>query len=411
MNICNALKNNNNRCKIFKNTEKYNYQNKEIYLCKIHLRVLKNSNLKIFPDEIKTKNKQKKEIENLTNNLYELDIKDKGYNFCGKTNIYNFIKCLKKYNHILMTGSSGIGKTLSIKLIFDDKKYDIIYYEDECLFDFFKNNNNKSLKDKNKVIIVDNIEELGIDKINNITNIIKSKILNPKNIVIFICNDTQIDYKKINLLKKYIYNLKFNTPNINETKIFIKNLCINNFINIKDNEINAIILSKYNDIRAIINDILFYKESINNNNIYKKDINFNIFENLNKMTSKIELDEKINIFKKYDNLDMMLYENYCNTKNTDINRISNISQNLSYFDTFKSDNVFDNYNLKKYKSLIFNDVKYRFSDIRFPSYFNIENKRKRKYEKNIEEYYKYKKKNNTNISLNDFINYKNLCKS
>ena len=46
-NKCKNLKNNWNKCKVCKNTEKYNYQNKDIYLCKIHARVLKNNNLKI----------------------------------------------------------------------------------------------------------------------------------------------------------------------------------------------------------------------------------------------------------------------------------------------------------------------------------------------------------------------------
>src|ERR1700730_17938137 len=47
LNTCNALKNDGNKCKVCKNTEKYNYQNKDIYLCKIYARVLKNNNLKI----------------------------------------------------------------------------------------------------------------------------------------------------------------------------------------------------------------------------------------------------------------------------------------------------------------------------------------------------------------------------
>lgn len=409
MNICNALKNNGDECKIYKNTEKINYKNKDIYLCKIHARVLKNNKLKIDLDKINYKEKQKKEeIKRLSDNLQELNIDKNEYeDFCGKINIYNFIKFLKKHNKILIKGSSGIGKSLSIKLIFDNKKYDIIYYEDGCLFEFFEKNNNESLKNKEKVLIIDNIEELNIKEIRNIIKIIELKIINSKILIIFICNDTQMDYKNLKLIEKYVYTLKFKTPNESEIIGFIEKMCIKYCINISYNKIKEIILSKRNDIRSIMNDILFYKNSINNINIHKNNVKLNTFEAFNEITSKIESEKKFDIFEQYDNLDLMLYENYCN-RYINISQANKKIQDLSFYDSIWSENIYDNYVLNKYKHSVFYDIKDNFSNVRIPSYFNFENKRKRKHESIKEEYSNYKKKYiNTNLSIEDFIYHNN----
>ena len=50
------------------------------------------------------------------------------------------------------------------------------------------------------------------------------------------------------------------------------------------------------------------------------------------------------------------------------------------------------YILNKYKHSVFYDIKHNFPNIRIPSYFNFENKRKRKHENIKEEYNNYKKK-------------------
>jgi hypothetical protein len=243
-NICRAIKNNGSRCTTATNTEKYLYQNKDIYLCKIHVKVLINNKLKICEDK-KVNNFINQKIEMLNNDMQSLNIKDNIYDiFCGKVNINNLSKALKLYKHILITGSTGIGKTLSIDLIFSKKIYDIIYYEDEKLSHFIKNNNNKSVKNKKKVIVVDNIEELDIKEINQI---LKSNILSKNSFIIFICNDEYINHKDLKTIKSYFYNFKFTTPSRDEIFIFIKNMCSKNKVNITDNKIN--------ELRSIINEI------------------------------------------------------------------------------------------------------------------------------------------------------------
>lgn len=404
--ICDALKRDGKRCVVTKNIESYVYQSKKVQLCKIHLKVLNNNNLKIY-EKIENGNSIIKNVEELNNNLQKLYIDDDIYdNFCGKTNIYNLIKSLKIYKHVLITGSSGIGKSLSIKLIFSINNYDVIYYKDEDLFNFIENNNNESVKNKKKVIIFDNIEELCIKEINQI---LKKNILNKNNIIIFICNNSNINSKDLKTIKKYCYNVNFITPGINEITQYIKKLCFKNKICLDENKINELILLKQNDIRSITNDILFYKKYLKSVNIYKKDIKLDIFEAFNKITRKIEIKDKIGIFEQNDCLDLMLHENYCNNKYIDIKEIGEISDKLSFYDTFNCSEVCNTYEINKYKSIMFKNINNGYPKLKFSSYFVNENNRKRKHEKFKEEYYNYKKKNiNTTLSQQDFINYKEM---
>jgi hypothetical protein len=105
----------------------------------------------------------------------------------------------------------------------------------------------------------------------------------------------------------------------------------------------------------------------------------------------------------------MLHENYCNDKYIDIKEISKISDNISFYDTFKCNEVYDTYKINKYKSLMFKNINIGYTKLKFPSYFVNENNRKRKYEDFKEEYHNYKKRYiNTTLSQQDFINYKKM---
>lgn len=404
MRLCNALKRNGQRCTITKNVESYFYNNKNIYLCKIHSKVLSNNKLNIY-EEKENNNSIIKKVEELKNNLQKLNINDDIYdNFCGKTNIDNLIKSLRIYKNILITGPSGVGKSLSIELLFNNNNYDVIYYKGEELFKFTENNNNKSVKNKVKVIIFDNLEELNIKEINQI---FKTNILNKNNIIIFICNDSNINSNDLKMIKNYCYNVKFVTPNINDISQYIKKLCSKNKINLNNNKINELILSKRNDIRSITNDILFYKNNVENIDIYKKDIKLDIFDAFKEIMKKIQIKDKIEIFEQNDYLDLMLHENYCNKKYVDINEIKKISDDLSLYDTLNCNEVCNTYEITKYKALVFQNIKYQ--RLKFSSYFSNESKRKRKYEHVKEEYYNYKKRyTNIKLSLQDFINYKEM---
>lgn len=314
---------------------------------------------------------------------------------------------LSLYKHILIIGSTGIGKTLSIDLMFNKKTYDIIYYEYGNLSHFFKNNNNKSVKNKEKVIVVDNIEELDIKEINQI---LKLNILNENIFIILICNNEYTNHKDLKIVKSYFHEFKFITPSIQEIFVFVKNICSKNSINITDNKINELIIQKQKDIRSIINEILFFKENINNTYINKKNIKQNIFDDFNEITKKIELQEKIIILEKTDCLDLMLHENYCNDKYTNIDNINKISGKISLCDTFNCKEIPDNYEIRKYLLLAFDNINIK-GNIKFPSYFNNESKRKRKKDNLKDLYYNYKKKNiNTTLSIEEFIEYNKKLK-
>lgn len=109
-------------------------------------------------------------INNYSNNEFMLFIdKYKSIHYkdvCGnKNNIKKIIDWFYNWNLntkkcLLLTGPVGIGKTLSIELICKNLNYDIIYLNDEKLESLIEKNNNKSLYNKNKVLIIDGCDFL-----------------------------------------------------------------------------------------------------------------------------------------------------------------------------------------------------------------------------------------------------------
>jgi ABC-type phosphate transport system ATPase subunit len=129
------------------------------------------------------------------------------------------------------------------------------------------------------------------------------------------------------------------------------------------------------------------------------------------MTKKIELQERINILEKTDYMDLMLHENYCNNRHTSIDNINKISEKISLYDTFICKELIDSFEIRRYICLIFDNIDIKYENIKFPLYFNNENKRKRKYDNLKDIYYNYKKKNiNTNLLFQEFIEYNKKLK-
>jgi hypothetical protein len=110
-------------------------------------------------------------------------------------------------------------------------------------------------------------------------------------------------------------------------------------------------------------------------------------------------------------MDLMLHENYCNNKHINIDNIDKISEKISLCDTFICKELIDSLEIRKYILLAFDNIDIKYENIKFPLYFNNENKRKRKYDNIKDMYYNYKKKNvSTNLQLQEFIEYNKKLK-
>lgn len=392
---CNALQNNGDRCIISKNIEKVICKNKEINLCKRHIRVYNNNNLKIF-ERIKKENKVEEIIESVKNLTLDYEY------FCGKSNLINFINIINKYNRILITGPSGIGKSYCLRFVFNHN-YDVIIYKEGSLIKFFEDNENKCVFNKKKIIVVDNIEDLSDNELKEVIQILNKNIL--KNKTIFICNEDNLktnNFKYIKIIKEHVYNIKFIKPNLHEMFNFIKKIHVNKKLNISDIKLKELILEKQQDMRSIINDLLFYKNTINNLHIVKKDYNQNVFEAFKYFNNvKLNYQERIILCEKYKNLDIMIFENYLKDNNLSMINSKKIIEllNLSC--------IIEEYSFD-YKNMFLSLIPMLHKmDINFINYPCLKNtKRKRDIE---DEYNKYKRKNiRSNLTFSEFIIYKDI---
>lgn len=284
--------------------------------------------------------------ENMFNEFKKLNIKDNNLKhillidkykpthhkeICGnENNIKKIINWFLDLNNnknkcMLLSGTSGIGKTLSIELICNFLRYDIIYYDNNDIDFLIKRLLNKPINNKKEVLILDGIDFVDKYELDNIINTIKK--INIKTPLIFVGN---IKRDKLVNIIDFCYNIDFMQPSIEEIKKYIKNICFKENIIKSDYEIIKTIIFKNNDIRAIINDITFY------NNIksdVKKDVSDvkNIYNQIVN-NKKISFNEKLYMYYiNYEQLNEIPY-NYSNNMN--IEDISTYLDILTLSDTF-----------------------------------------------------------------------------
>lgn len=248
-------------------------------------------------------------------------------------------KCIK--NCLLISGSSGIGKTIAASLILKEFDYDVIEFNANELrsaklvrdrLKSFTNSSNilKIINSSKKIgIIMDEIDVNLGDKgiIKEIINYIindesliendkkKKKLTNELHInkypVICICNNITSPIK--NLLSECIH-VNFELPNNKDIMNIIDKICYEENLNLEKDCINLLLNHCQNDIRRTIN----------------------ILENLklyfiNKKITLVEIENLIDTFAQKD-LDITLYD--CiykiNNKKLDINEV------LNYYNIDKS---------------------------------------------------------------------------
>lgn len=373
INQCMAIKRNSSRCKIFKNIQKVYYKNEIIYLCKRHINVFNNNinNLKIYQNKKVSNNNTilkyltRLSLENQSNiNTLIEKYKPKDLtNFCGnKDNVQIFIKWLLnwnfniKYKCILISGPCGVGKTLCANLICNSMNYNIINNHNEHLIKIINDNNfiNNSIYKEKKILIIDEFDNY--DK-KELKKLLKMKILDKIKIpIIFICNDIE----HVQPIKKFCYNIYFEKPSTEEIFSFVKNICIEENIKVSCDNLIKLILYKKNDIRAIINDLSFYIDNINNN-IIEKDVTLTTFDCYKKLINDkfLNLTEKNNLTlqHEHDFLRLMVHKNYLYiNKKLDkcyqIEQIHKISDLLSYSDTINCIDINNNLDIISYKNIV-----------------------------------------------------------
>jgi DNA polymerase III delta prime subunit len=245
---------------------------------------------------------------------------------------------INKNQALIISGIHGIGKSLTIKFIFEELNYliKIIYpneIKDHRIFDDFNdyyNHNNsiyskinfKNINKKKLVLIFEETENITLTSEKKyIMDIFKENNKKKYFPLIFISNNQHS--KLLNDLKKHCTEINFKPPTKCNFQSLIKNICIKENIIINNlDSLNLLIEFSQKDVRRLINLLQEYSynyKEINNDNILnfinksrEKDIDIGLFDATYKILNQyIESDI---ILKLYENekvlLPLMIQENY-----------------------------------------------------------------------------------------------------
>lgn len=270
--------------------------------------------------------------------------------FVGNKNIIQpFIQWLleweptnKKNKCALVSGLTGIGKTLLVELILKKHDYNIIdlSLEDERDKDYMNNvikpilKTKKTFDGQENVLVVSEIDAGGdYGFISCLTECIKETNIP----IICICNN-RFD-QSIKPILNYCFDIKMTKPSYQEVYRLLYNIVVTEKIKIKEQELKELYEQSNGDIRFIINTLQFGMRK------GKKNIqSSNIFDTTGKLLSMDEtIDSKYETYWLSNDLHpLMIQENYINnilSINDEMKRLDNLaysSHALSDADLFET---------------------------------------------------------------------------
>jgi len=252
----------------------------------------------------------------------------------------------------LLSGPSGIGKTLTVELFI--KKYDLnpitLSPDDKVDKEYILKTiipslqNKKSYSKKNNIFVIHDIDcydDYGF--ISYVINCFKET----KNPVIATCNN-RYD-QSLKPIIPYCSDIKFQKLSMNDIIQFLKPIIKLEGISINEIKIKQLIEDFDYDLRSVLNNLQLYNakasSTLNTSTNGKDKANSNIFE-ITKlfMSQNIEIDEKQTLYwLNNDIIPLMIHENYpfnnIKMKNdaTYLNNISTSITSLSDLDIFEKE--------------------------------------------------------------------------
>ncbi len=215
-------------------------------------------------------------------------------------------KIKEKFLFLLISGSTGVGKTCLGELYLKDKGYNLIYFDlstiknKNKIYDLIKESFKtydiySMLSNKKKKIgyIIDNIDNNSISK-NDISELHNLFIKNnTKRPVIFIGKFS----KAANYPKKKIEHMKMNI--ISENILFKIGKKVNNKID--DIKLRLIISKCQNDIKKLFVLLDYYKkiDNIDSENISLKDTDYNLFYDFNNLINQYKNIKKTEVYSDH----------------------------------------------------------------------------------------------------------------
>jgi replication factor C subunit 1 len=239
----------------------------------------------------------------------------------NKQAIQPFIKWLlewdpknKKTKCALISGVSGVGKSLLVDLILKKHDYNAIhlYTDDDRGRDYISKyikpvlGVKRTIKDQENVLVVSDIDSGGdYGFISSLVECIKES-----NIPIICICDNRYD-QSIKPLLNYCFDVKLSKPAYTEVYRLLYNVIVSEKIKIKESEVKKLYEESNGDIRFILNSLqLNVKKVCNKKNVQST----NIFDTTGKLfTMDSALDEKLDTYwLGADIHTLMVQENYIN---------------------------------------------------------------------------------------------------
>lgn len=220
----------------------------------------------------------------------------------------NFQSNHKLSSSLIVSGTHGIGKTITISLILKEHGYHI-YSPNLKSYKNFQNINELNIHKKTAILIDDSETITLTSEKNTISQIFKENEAKKLFPMIFITNE---QHSKLILdIKKSCAEIKFSQPSPTDIKNFIHKITSNENMLIKDDQtINSIIKFSQFDIRRLIHILEDLKSTYNNTEIdYQKWKQFAICSQ--RKDKDIGLfDATRQLFNSYKNIEtcMQLYE-------------------------------------------------------------------------------------------------------
>jgi replication factor C subunit 1 len=258
---------------------------------------------------------------------------------------------------LLVSGLTGIGKTLLVDLVLKKHDYNIINLslEDERNKDYMNNvikpilKTKKTFDGQENVLVVSEIDAGGeYGFMSCLTECIKET----KIPIICICNN-RYD-QSIKPILNYVFDIKMIKPSYQEVYRLVYNVVVKEKVRIKESEIKELYEQSNGDIRFILNNLQFGSRKS------KKNIqSTNIFETTGKLFSMDEtIDSKYETYWLSNDLHpLMVQENYINNVlsiNDQVKRLDNLvysSNALSDADLFETRVNMANWEFEPYVGL------------------------------------------------------------
>ena len=287
----------------------------------------------------------------------------------NKINITNIVRWINEWTPqnkkkcLLISGNSGIGKTLSIELILKSLNYNIVELnsDDERDKEYIKHNIKpilqvtKTVFGKKNALVINDLDCLSDHGfISALIECIKETKIH----IICTCNDRYNQTFKT--FATYCEDIKFRNPSTNDIYNFINPIYKKEKILISEVNARILIENSNNDIRNTLHNLQLYnhKSVIKSN---KDSTQIGIFDMANIMLSQTsEFDKKYNTFwLETDLVPLMIHENYINNniksknideniKLKDLDNLFDAANCLSNIDLFESDIEATNWELMPY---------------------------------------------------------------